>query len=180
MTSAPFTHGTADRQKGKRMDIGTWVIIGIAVALIVVAWRRGDGALAVGLQNAWSSFLQFLPLFVAIFIVIGFSDVLLPRDVIAAWLGRDSGLKGILVASGVGTLIPGGPFVSFPLIAALHKAGAGLGPVVAFVTAWSLWSLSRLPMEFAILGPRLMFARLVSTFFVPPLAGLIAAYFFRS
>lgn len=162
------------------MDVSTAVIVGVAVVMIAIAYRRGNGSLAVGFQNAWSSFLQFLPLFAAIFIVIGFSDLLLPRDVIAAWLGRDSGIKGILVASGVGTLIPGGPFVSFPLIAALYQAGAGLGPVVAFVTAWSLWSLSRLPMEFAILGPRLMLARVISTVFFPPLAGLIAAWLFDS
>jgi uncharacterized membrane protein YraQ (UPF0718 family) len=179
MTAAPSAPGAGNRQKGKRMDIATWLIVGIALALVLIAYRRGDGALAVGFHNAWSSFLQFLPLLVAIFVLIGFSEVLLPREVIARWLGRESGLKGILIASGVGALIPGGPFVSFPLIASLYKAGAGIGPVVAFVTAWSLWSLTRLPMEFAILGPRLMFARLVSTILFPPLAGLIAAFLFE-
>ncbi len=162
------------------MDFGTWLLIGLALTLVVVAYRRGDGTLATGLRGAWASLVEFLPLLLAIFVVIGFSEVLLPRQVIAGWLGRGSGLKGILIASGVGALIPGGPFVSFPLIAALYKDGAGIGAVVAFVTAWSLWSLTRLPMEFAILGPRLMFARIVSTIFFPPLAGLIAAYFFRS
>jgi len=40
------------------------------------------------------------------------------------------------------------------LIAGLYHAGASLGSVVAFVTAWSLWSVSRLPVEMALIAPR--------------------------
>ncbi len=161
------------------MDLGTWLLIGLAVVLMGIAYQRGDGTLAAGLQGSWRAFLDFLPLFLAIFVIIGFADVLLPREVIAQWLGRESGLRGILIASGVGALTPGGPFVSFPLIATLYRSGAGVGPVVAFVTAWSLWAVTRLPMELAMLGPRLTIARVVSTLFFPPLAGIIAAYLFE-
>ncbi len=161
------------------MEVGSVVLIALALVMMFVAFRRADGSLQAGLRGAWRSLVDLLPLLLAIFVVIGFSEVLVPRETIAAWLGKSSGWKGLLIASGVGSLIPGGPFVSFPLIASLYRAGAGLGPVVAFVTAWSLWSLSRLPMEFAILGPRLMLARLASTFFFPPLAGLIATLLFE-
>lgn len=116
---------------------------------------------------------------VSLFIIIGLADQFLPRQGIAGWLGCGSGLKGILIASGVGMLIPGGPFVSFPPVAALYRGGAGVGPGVAFLVAWSLWSLSRLPMEFSILGPQLMMARIISTTFFPPLAGLIADFLFE-
>jgi uncharacterized membrane protein YraQ (UPF0718 family) len=83
-------------------------------------------------------------------------------------------LKGILIASGMGAITPGGPFVSFPLVAALYRAGAGIGPVVAFITAWSLLSISRIPMEIAFVGTRVVLIRVLATVVFPPLAGLIA------
>ncbi|MEZ4636761.1 MAG: hypothetical protein R2856_17680 [Caldilineaceae bacterium] len=97
---------------------------------------------------------------------------------IASWLGGDSGWKGIFIASGIGAITPGGPFVSYPLVAVLYKSGAAIGPLVAFVTAWSLWALSRLPLEIAFVGPRLTMIRLASTLIFPPLAGWIAMTFF--
>ena len=50
--------------------------------------------------------------------------------------------------------------------------------MVAFLTAWSLWAVARLPMEVGVLGWRLTLARLASTFFFPPIAGLIAQLLF--
>lgn len=89
-----------------------------------------------------------------------------------------SGLRGILIASGLGALTPGGPYVSFPLVASLYESGAGIGSVVAFVTAWSLWGVTRLPLEIAFLGVRVTLIRIASTLIFPPLAGLIARRFF--
>jgi len=156
------------------MDVGTGIVLILALIMVGLAYWRGGETAAAGWQGTWRAARDFLPLFAGILVLIGFSEVLIPREMIARWLGPGAGFKGVLIASGIGMLIPGGPFVSFPLIAMLHRAGAGVGAVVAFVTAWSLWSLTRLPLEFAILGPRLMVARLISTLFMPPLAGWIA------
>ncbi len=70
--------------------------------------------------------------------------------------------------------MPGAPYAVFPLVAGLYKAGAGLGAVVAFVSAWSLWSVSRLPIEMALIEPKAALVRYGITFVVPPLAGLLA------
>jgi hypothetical protein len=60
------------------------------------------------------------------------------------------------------------------------KSGAGVGTMVAFLTGWSLWAVSRLPMEIGILGWRLTLIRLTSTFIFPPIAGLIAQVLFSA
>ncbi len=161
------------------MNTATWILIGLGVVLMFIAYQRGDGSLEQGFRTSWQALVNLLPLLLAIFVVIGFSEVLLPQQLIASWLGSQSGMKGILIASGVGALTPGGPFVSFPLVGALYRAGAGIGPVVAFVTAWSLWAVSRLPMEMALVGPRVTLIRLASSILFPPLAGLIASVFFE-
>jgi hypothetical protein len=52
--------------------------------------------------------------------------------------------------------------------------------MVAFLTAWSLWAVSRLPMEVGILGWKFTAIRLATTFFFPPAAGLLAQRFFAN
>ena len=51
---------------------------------------------------------------------------------------------------------------------------ASLGAVVGFVTAWSLWSVTRLPVEIALIDSKPALIRYAVTFVVPPLAGLLA------
>jgi hypothetical protein len=46
--------------------------------------------------------------------------------------------------------------------------------VVGFVSAWALWSVSRLPVEMALIDPRPALVRYAVTFLVPPVAGLLA------
>lgn len=85
-----------------------------------------------------------VPRFLAGVLIGGFAQVLIPRDVVAHWLGQQSGIKGMILASGVGAIAPGGPMVAFPLVMVLRKAGAGPSSLVAFVTAWSTIGLHRM------------------------------------
>ena len=123
--------------------------------------------------------LELTPLLLGVFVIVGFAEELLPREFIAQLLGGESGMRGILLASGLGMLTPGGPFVSYPLVATLYQAGASIGPLVAFITAWSLGSISRLPLEVGIVGVRLTAIRLASSLIFPPVAGLIATIIVR-
>jgi uncharacterized membrane protein YraQ (UPF0718 family) len=101
-------------------------------------------------------------------------QILIPNELIATWVGEESRLRGIMIGTMAGGLSPGGPFVSLPIAAGLLRAGGGVGTMVAYLTGWSLWGVSQLPMKVAILGWRLTSIRLASTFFFPPIAGLIA------
>ncbi len=162
-----------------RFDFGTWLLIGLAAALVAFAAWRSDGSLSAGWRATWQSLVQFLPLLLAIFIIIGFADALLPRELIASWLGGGTGFRGVMIGTALGAVTPGGPFVSFPLAATLYQGGAGVGPMVAFLVSWGLLSFSRLPMELAIVGPKLTVARLVSSLILPPIAGGIALLLFE-
>ena len=76
-----------------------------------------------------------------------------------------------------GGLIPGSPYAVFPIAGGLYQAGAGLGAMVGFISAWSLWSISRLPVEIALISPKAAFTRYAITFIFPPIAGLAAHAF---
>ncbi len=154
------------------------VIMGIlAVALLIAGYFRG-GTHVTGLNSAAKMIIEVLPLLIFAFIVANMVQILIPHALISKWVGTDAGLRGILMGTVAGAFTPGGPFVSLPIATGLIRSGAGAGTVVAFLTGWSLWAISRLPMEVGILGWKLTLIRLASTFIFPPVAGLIAHLLF--
>lgn len=156
------------------MLIPSLIMAGLAAVLVLIGVQRGQGEYLSGLQSAWVMTIQVLPLLIFAFIVAGMIQVLLPRELLSKWVGAESGLRGLFIGTLAGGLTPGGPYVSMPVVAGLIRAGAGVGTMVAFLTAWSLWAVSRLPMEVGILGWRFTLIRLAATFFFPPIAGFIA------
>jgi uncharacterized membrane protein YraQ (UPF0718 family) len=157
------------------------IIMGIlAVALLIIGYRQGQGQHAEGLRLAFNMAIQIIPLLIFAFVIAGMVQVLLPQEVLSKWVGSESGFRGILIGSIAGGLSPGGPYVSLPIVAGLLNSGASVGTMVAFLTGWSLWAVARLPMEVGILGWKFTAIRLISIFVFPPIAGLIAELLFSN
>jgi uncharacterized membrane protein YraQ (UPF0718 family) len=161
-----------------------WVHFLLSIVIVILAlfaylqsgWDLVlDGILA-GLQILWRE----LPLLAAAFLTAGFLQALVKKEFITRWLGTESGIKGILLACLGGGLIPGGPYAYYPIASALLKSGAGLGVLIAFVSAKNLWSVSRLPFEIAILGTTITIRRYMITFLIPPLMGIFTEKIFGS
>ncbi len=159
---------------GSRMLWPTLIMAVLAVIALAVGYLRGQDQHVLGLKAGWKMTVEILPLLVFAFILAGMVQVLIPREAIARWIGQEAGIKGVLIGTLTGALTPGGPYVSLPLAAGLLRAGAGIGTMVAFLTAWSLWAVARLPMEVGIMGWRFTLIRIACTFFFPPLAGFMA------
>jgi uncharacterized membrane protein YraQ (UPF0718 family) len=99
---------------------------------------------------------------------------------IAKWLGRTSGLKGILIGSYISIIMPGGPWVSFPVIASIYKAGAGVGPVIALLTGRSVLGIQMLVLwQIPFLGLEIPLAKYIACLVIPPIVGLAGAAVFR-
>jgi len=156
------------------MVIPTAIMAALALILFIIAFNKGEGQHITGMKSAFHIIIDIFPLLIFAFIVAGMVQTLLPGDLISRWIGAESGMRGILIGTLAGGLTPGGPYVSLPLVAGLLKSGASSGTMVAFLTSWSLWAVSRLPMELGILGWQFTVIRLCSTFFFPPIAGIIA------
>ena len=160
------------------MLIPTIIMGVIAIVLLFIGYQKGGGEHILGLRTAGSLLIQITPLLICAFILAGMIQVLIPQEIISKWVGIESGFRGILVGTLIGSLTPGGPFISLPIAAGLVRAGAGIGTMVAFMTAWSLLAVHRLPMEVGIMGWQFALIRLACTFFFPLIAGLIANLFF--
>ena len=157
----------------------TWILAVVALALAAVAWAQGGADLALqGLVQGAETLVGVIPLLLAAFLIAGLSQVLITPDFVNRWLGSASGWRGIALACLGGALLPGGPYAYYPIAAVLLKAGASLGVLVTFVTAKNLISITRIPLEIALLGPHLALIRLALTFFMAPLLGVVAEALF--
>jgi len=151
------------------------IIMGVlAIALLYIGYQRGGGEHILGLKSAGNLLLQIIPLLIFAFIMAGMIQILVPHEIISRWVGAESGFRGLLLGSAIGGIMPGGPYVSMPIVAGMLRTGASIGTMVALITAWSLLAFSRLPMEIGLLGWKFTLIRLACVFFFPPIAGLIA------
>jgi uncharacterized membrane protein YraQ (UPF0718 family) len=160
------------------VNVATGVLVVLAAALLVYAWRRGDGSHVRGVSQAWLTLRQTLPLLLAAFAIVGYVTVLFPREAIEAWIGPTSGWQGLLIAEGVGMLLPGGPYIVFPLIAALYRAGAGVGPAVSLTASWATLALLNVSFEIPFMGWRFTAVRWPLALLVPVLSGAAARALF--
>ena len=168
----------AGKSRFSVMFVPTLVMAVIAIVLFIFAVNKGGDEHISGLETAGEIMLNIAPLLVFAFIVAGFMQVLIPTKTIAKWLGRESGLRGIVIGAVLGGFMPGGPFVSLPIAAALLRAGAGIGTMVAFLTGWSILAVTRLPLEVGLMGWKFTAIRLSVSFFFPILAGLLANFIY--
>jgi uncharacterized membrane protein YraQ (UPF0718 family) len=158
-------------------QLGSLIVIAAVVALLAaIAWSRGGEALLFqGLGRGVSLMLEFALLLVVSFLAAGLATVLVPEAWIREALGRESGLRGILIATGAGMLTPAGPFVAMPLAAVMLRSGAAVPPVLAFLTSWSLLALHRfVAWELPMLGLGVAGLRWLISLALPVLVGLAA------
>jgi len=160
------------------MWIPTIVMGGLAVGLAWFSYWQGKDYHIEGTKTAAVMVVQVLPLLFFAFVVAAIVQSYIPKDTLSAWVGVKSGWRGLLVGTVAGGFCPGGPFVTMPIALVLVRAGAGVGTIVAFLTAWSLWGISRLPIELGFLGWKLAAIRFGTTFFFPPIAGALAHVLF--
>jgi uncharacterized membrane protein YraQ (UPF0718 family) len=114
------------------------------------------------------------------FALAGLIDVLIPSATLVRWLGAESSGRGILVGWFVGLVIPGGPYVFFPVVAALARQGAAPAAVLTLITAKTLVSPIRmLTYEAPVLGWPLTLARLIPGVVAPPLLGLLGGALYK-
>jgi len=161
------------------VDLSTIILFAIAVILALVAYIKDPSLPLIGARNGLSFLGTILPRMIPALLVAGLVQVLVPQEVVSRHFGRDSGVKAILVASFAGMLTPGGPMVSVPFMVALANSGAALAPLVAYMTAWSLFGMQRIiSWEAPLMGWRFVFVRVVPSLAFPVVAGLLVNFFY--
>lgn len=163
------------------LDANLFFLVGVLALLCLLAWWRGGHELVTqGFSGGAGLLLRFGLVIIVSFLAAGFVEALVPLFWVKQQLGADSGAAGIWIAAGVGVVTPAGPFVSMPVAAVMLRAGAGPGPVVAFLTAWALLSLHRfVAWEVPILGFGFAASRYAVSLLLPVVAGFAARALLR-
>jgi len=154
------------------MDTSTVVMMVAAVLALTAIYIKSPAAAQKGLNATGSLILEITPRMIAAFTLAGLFQAIVPEELIVRWMGHGSGLRGILIGMSLGGITPGGPMTHFPVIASLFKMGVGIGPLVAYLSAWSLFGLQRVIMwEIPFLGPKVVAIRIAVSFLFPLIAG---------
>ena len=163
----------------RRMNASLIILLLLFVSIGVFAFAK-DRSLP--LQGFYASGRLFESVWVELllgFLIAGFVDVLISPGQITAWLGTETSTRGILVGWMAGLVIPGGPYLLFPLAASLWKTGVSPGALIALITAKTLVSPVRiLTYEAPLLGWRLTIARCVPALLIPPIMGILGQWIF--
>jgi len=148
------------------------LILTLAVLMILALWR-GTGTFVLGWRTSLQQLLHFLPVLVVAMLIAGFTEVLLPTNVVESWLSDSSGWRGIALAWLAGILTPGGSIIGLPLVAALYKAGVGISVLMTYATSFATLSILRVPIEVGFYGWRLTGLRLLVSLVLPIIAGML-------
>jgi uncharacterized membrane protein YraQ (UPF0718 family) len=171
-----LTEPSPSRRRRRAFDWSTATIAAVAFAAAAAVYVR-DGRehfLAI-FGSDLALFGEMLPKVLAGCLIGAFVTMILPRELVARWVGHESGFTGLAVAAFFGFLLPGGPITIYPVAGAFLAMGADAGAVVAFITSWTLCGYTRaLVWELPFFGPDFVIWRIVEAVPLPILAGILA------
>jgi hypothetical protein len=154
------------------VNILLWLVV---AALAFVTAMRGRVLLNEGAREGVLEFIRLLPRIGAGVIGSGFIAEVLPKALVASWIGPGSGFLGVIIATVGGALTPGGPVVGFSIGAAALKSGAGAPQVIAYSTAWALYAIHRLVIwEVPMMPARVVWLRAAVSLPLPFIAATAA------
>ena len=161
------------------MDARFLILLGLTLVTLIVAYFRDPALVSRGLQSSGRLFGGVWMELALGFVLAGLLDVLIPAPVLSRWLGDEHLGQGILIGWGAGLVMPGGPYLVFPVVANLLKSGAAPGPLIALLTAKTLVSPVRmLTYEAPLLGWPMTLARFIPGVLLPPALGWIGHWLY--
>ena len=103
-------------------------------------------------QTLWQYIIAMFPYLLLGLFIGGLIHELVPSDWVSKHLGR--GLKPIMYASVVGTIMPLCCYGAIPVALSFYRKGASLGPVLAFLVATPATSITALLVCYSFMGLR--------------------------
>lgn len=127
-----------------------WLVSAALLLYLWAGWAAPERAWRAA-QSGGSLLLSVVLLIIAVMGLVGLVQVLISRDAVARLLGKEGGVKALLLAALCGTLLIGPPYVIFPLLMAVRKQGARWAVVTIVLAAYAV-KLPMIPLEVGFLG----------------------------
>ena len=152
-----------------------YIVTVIAMVFSLVAdWRRTLKAIKIAIKR----FINILPAFLIMLILVSIVLFLVPDKVISRYIGSDNKLISTVLASLFGsiTLMPG--FIAFPLCGILLKKGVSYMVLSAFTTTLMMVGVLTYPVEKEYFGIKVTIIRNTISFLIAMIIAITTGFFF--
>ncbi len=152
-----------------------YIITGFALIASLIANRQRT---LQALRISGKRFVNILPAFLIMLILVSIVLFLTPNEVIANYLSGNDKFIGLLLGSFLGsiTLMPG--FIAFPLAGILLKNGAAYMVLSAFTTTLMMVGILTYPIEKEYFGAKVTIIRNLISLFIALVIALITGILF--
>lgn len=135
-----------------------FLVVAAAFAILTVINRElGFKALGITAFSVKEMMLVIPP----IFVLLGLLDVWVPRETMIKYMGKGSGIKGIVLAIIIGSVAAGPLYGAFPVAAVFMKKGVTFSNILIFIGAWSTTKIPMFLFELTSLGAKFAITRLL-------------------
>ena len=153
-----------------------YIATGLALLLsFIINREKTFKAITIAIRR----FVNILPTFLGMLILVSIVLFLIPDKLISNYLGKNNIFIGVLFASFFGsiTLMPG--FIAFPLCGILLKKGVLYSVLSAFSTTLMMVGVLTYPIEKEYFGVRLTILRNIVSLFIALVVALMTGIFFQ-
>ena len=115
------------------------------------------------LNITWSYLKEMVEILPAVFVISGLITVWAPRKTITKFLGKESKIKGNILAMVLGSVSAGPIYAAFPIAFSLINKGASVLNIVILISTWAVIKVPMLLVESKFLGVNFMIVRALIT-----------------
>jgi uncharacterized membrane protein YraQ (UPF0718 family) len=127
-----------------------WLVAFAVFAILSFLFGFNPGESIFG--NFTDSLVEMIVFVPFLFIIVGLLDVCVPKEQIQKHIGKESGIKGIVLVVLLAMLQAGPLYGAFPVAYLLFKKGAGIRNIFIYLGAFSSMKIPMLGIEIGYLG----------------------------
>ena len=120
------------KQRNKNLYYGFSFLVVVIILYVVLSFFDSENIYR-SLYASLQIIIQILPVLVLVILLMGAVNYFLKPKIVSKHLGKESGIKGWLLAISIGILSHGPIYVWYPLLKDLHNQGMRTGLVAVFL-----------------------------------------------
>lgn len=144
------------------------VIVAVILYLALFIFKREYFHQA--LVNSLDFLLEMVKVLPPVMIITALLSVWVPSSLISKILGKESGLKGIVISFITGAISAGPIYAAFPTVIVLFRKGASIKNMAIILSSWAVIKIPMLFVEGSFLGVKFTALRFIIT--IPVILGL--------
>jgi uncharacterized membrane protein YraQ (UPF0718 family) len=125
--------GNSNQVKDSKKNYGMLMAMSLAILFYIALYFLNKTVFLQSINKFWESLSMILPFLFMVFVVMVITLFYLKPDKIKKHLGKESGIKGFIIASVAGILSVGSAYLWYPLIAELKDKGMREKLITVFI-----------------------------------------------